>query len=98
MVVDSSGAVLNVGLDSPLAQEGAFRPTVLMQRISDALSNAGKPLSGREIEDRVRGKAMFTRQALAALVDDGHIAVEPGPHNSKQHRLLRPYPDHQKGA
>ncbi len=98
LVVDSSGDVLNVGLVAPLVQEGAFRPTVLMQRVSEALSNAGKPLSGRDIEDRVSGKAQAIRQALAALVDDGHIAVEPGPHNSKQHRLLRPYPDHQKGA
>ncbi len=97
LVVDSSD-VLDVVLHAPAEQEGPFRPTVLMQRISEALADAGKPLSGRDVEDRVRGKAQPIRQALAALVDDGHVLVEPGSHNSKQHRLVRPYPDPQESA
>lgn len=93
LVVDSSDPMLEVVLHPPGEREGPFRPTVLMQRVSEALTAAGRPLSGRDVEDRVSGKSQAIRQALAALVDDGHVAVEAGPHNSKQHRLVRPYPD-----
>lgn len=92
VVIDSSGAFLEVVVHPPAGQEGPFRPTVLMQRVSEALAGAGAPLSARDVEDRVAGKAQTVRQALAALVDDGHVEVQTGHHNSKQHRLVKPYP------
>ncbi len=87
------GRYVEVVVHPPAEQEGSFLPTNVMRRVSDALVTAGVPLSGRDVEDRVNGKAATVRQALAALVDLGHVAVERGHHNSKQHRLLRPYPD-----
>lgn len=97
LVIDDSGPFLEVVLHPPAAQQqGPFRPTVLMARVSEVLAAAGRPLSSRDVEDRVSGKAQGIRQALAALVDDGHVAVEAGPHNSRQHRLVRPYPDQQE--
>ncbi len=92
LVVDSTGPFLEAYVEPPAAQVGPFRPTVLMQRISEALVGAGRPLSGREVEDRVAGKAATVRQALGALVDEGHVEVELGHHNSRQHRLVKPYP------
>lgn len=81
----------------PEVASGPFRPTVLMQRVSDALAGAAEPLSGREIEDRVCGKAAAVRQALAALVDEGYVRVETGHHNSKQHHLVRAFDGEEEG-
>lgn len=92
LVVDSTGPVLDAYLEPPAVQVGPFRPTVMMQRVSEALAGAAGPLSTRDVEDRVPGKAATVRQALALLVDEGHVAIDPGHHNSKQHRLLSPYP------
>jgi hypothetical protein len=93
LVIDS-GLMLEVVVHPPThTQPGeVFRPTVLMERISEVLAAAGRPLSSREVEDRVSGKAQHKRQALAALVDDGHVEVVLGHHNSKQHRLVKPFP------
>ncbi len=43
------------------------------------------------------GKAAYVRQALAALVDEDYVLVEMGHHNSKQHRLVKPYPAPEEG-
>ncbi len=87
------GRVVEAVVHPPTEQDGAFLPTIVMRRVSDKLAAAGQPLSGREVEVRVGGKATTVRQALAALVDLGHVEVTAGPHNSKQHRLVKPYPD-----
>lgn len=92
LIVDSTGPLLDIYLEPPAVQVGPFRPTMMMQRVSEALAGAAAPLSTRDVEDRVPGKAATVRQALALLVDEGHVAVDPGHHNSKQHRLLSPYP------
>lgn len=92
LVVDSSGPFVEAVLHPPTTQEGPFRPTYLMTRVSAVLAKAVEPLAGREIEDRVTGKAANVRQAVAALMDDGHIEVTRGKNNAKLHRLLRPFP------
>lgn len=93
LVVDSSsGEFLEVVLHPPSQQDGPFRPTVVMARIADVLASAARPLSGREVGDRVSGKAGVVRQALAALVDDGHVQVENGARGAHLHRLVKPYP------
>lgn len=93
LVVDSSGPMLEAVIHPPSVIAEGFKPTVLMTRISEALVAAGRPLTTREVEDRVIGKATNKRHALAALVDDGHVTVQNGSHNSKQHVLVKPYPD-----
>lgn len=93
-VVDSSGPFTEAVLHSPAARnpDEPFVPTAVMTKVSAALVKADKPLSGREVEDRVPGKAQTIRLALAALVDEGHVAVEIGARNARLHRLLKPYP------
>jgi hypothetical protein len=68
-----------------------FRPTVLMGRVSEALSRASEPLSVRGILDRVTGKQEAIRAAIAALVDDGYVSTESGPRGAVLHRLVKPY-------
>jgi hypothetical protein len=92
LVVDSSSPELEVVLHPPSEQIGPFRPTVVMQRVSEALAGAGRPLSGRDVIDRVSGKQQVIRQALALLVDEGHVEVTDGPNRAKLHRLVRPFP------
>ncbi len=62
-------------------------------RIAKTLASAVEPLSQTHIEEHTPGKATATRKALLALVDSGHVVVEPGPRNAKLHRLVRSYPD-----
>jgi hypothetical protein len=74
--------------DSP----AEFKPTGIMGQISQALQDAGKPLSFRSINAAVRGKEATIRLAIEELTEDGHITVEPGPRNSYMHKLIHPYP------
>ena len=94
LVVDSSGPFVDVALHPPAVRDPSepFRPTVVMAKVSEALTKAGKPLTGRDLEARVTGKATVIRAALAALEDEGHIAIEAGARGARLHRLLIAYP------
>ncbi|OLL69853.1 Replicative DNA helicase (DnaB) [Pseudonocardia sp. Ae168_Ps1] len=86
--------VLNAAVVPPATEDDrtdTFRPTVLMGRVSKALTRADGPLTVRGIIDRVKGRGEDIRAAIAALVDDGYIAVENGPRGSYVHVLLRPF-------
>jgi hypothetical protein len=75
---------------------GDWRPTVLMARVSEALTKAGRPLGVRDVLDRVQGKRdTDIRRALAALVDDGYVQVDDGPRGAKLHTLVKPFGDDQ---
>jgi hypothetical protein len=78
-------------IEAPTEQGDSFRPTVYMHRISEAMAKANRPLKKGEIEDRVQGKAETKRLALATLIDEGHVALTPGPHNSLIHTLVKPF-------
>lgn len=82
---------LNGSITAPVKAEGPPRPTTLMHKVSEALGKAARPLSTRDILDRVPGKQAYVRQAIATLVDEGHIAVEDGPRGAHMHTLTRPY-------
>lgn len=71
----------------------AFQPTVIMQRVSDLLEQAGEdlPKTFNDIKRAVRGKSDYVRMAVDELVRLGHVAVADGPNNSKLHRLMSPY-------
>ncbi len=67
-------------------------PTALMQKISETLERVKKPLSKTAITERVQGRATSVREALAALVDAGHVEELSGDRGALLHRLIRPYP------
>ncbi len=54
-------------------KDETFRPTQLMQRVSDFLASTPDGSSQRAITDGVRGKESYIRDALAVLVDEGHV-------------------------
>lgn len=91
LVGESLGAgALHLNLLPPPEKVEAFRPTVLMERVRDAIRNAPEPLTTNGILDRVQGKAQDVRTAIACLVDDREVIVEKGPNNSRLHRLVEP--------
>lgn len=75
----------------PIERDGPYRPTGLMKQIADALTQAPEPLSGRGIEDRVKGNAADRRCALARLIDEGYVKAVPGSRNAVLHTLVRPF-------
>ncbi|MEQ4715831.1 hypothetical protein [Nonomuraea sp. B19D2] len=72
-----------------------FRPTGLMRKVSDALARAGAPLSKRDIEDRVQGKAEHVRAAVACLLDEGFIEVQRKG-NAQMHRIIKPFTEEER--
>lgn len=81
-----------VAADDANAEPRDWRPTVLMERVSVALAAAGSPLSFSKVAERVTGKRAHVATALDLLVREGYVSAEPGPRNSTQHTLLRPFP------
>ncbi len=71
---------------------GAFRPTTLMQRVSEALDAAPEPLTFNGITERVRGKREFLRTAVDVLLAEGYVTAEPGGRGGgHRHRSVRTY-------
>ncbi|MFE2132264.1 DNA primase [Streptomyces sp. NPDC059466] len=69
------------------ADEESKRIGALKRAVLEALDKAPEPLTGKGIEDRVRGKAADIRRAVAELSDIGQIVVRPGPRNATLHSL-----------
>ena len=68
-----------------------WRPTEVMRKVCDAMTKASKPLSQKDIIDRVKARANITRRALAILVDEKYIEERTGPHGAHLQTLVKPY-------
>lgn len=82
-------------LDSPARdhdENGQFRPTVLMERVSNYLYATPRPLSLNDIKKGVKGSNDGIAQAVDALVREGCIRVEDGPRGSTIHHLIEAFP------
>lgn len=98
VVIDSTGDTIKVSVQAPLhtvdndpRAAKTFRPTVLMQRISDFLQHAAEDVSQRTILEAVSGKDKAVKQALAVLVAEGYVNTTEGPRKSTLHKLVDPY-------
>ncbi|MEU1302819.1 AAA family ATPase [Streptomyces shenzhenensis] len=69
------------------ADEEQRRLNALKRKVLEALAGAREPLPGKGIEDRVSGRAVDIRQAVAALVDEGRITTTPGPRGATLHSI-----------
>lgn len=76
-------------------EEGRFRPTHLMEKISRHLEGLGPnvELSKRQITDAVTGKNDYLRAAIDRLTEDGNLgtATREGRGGGTVYRLLAPY-------
>jgi AAA domain len=69
----------------------SFRPTRLMERVSQFLEQANEPKSLRDILAGVSGKQDFVRKAVAALISDGFVSEEKGARGAHLHTSVQPY-------
>jgi hypothetical protein len=71
-------------------EEGEFRPTTLMERVSRQLELRGGEVDSRSvIEDAVTGKAVHVRLAIDRLVQEGYATEFEGPRKARGLRLER---------
>ena len=76
---------------APTDQEGRWKPTIYMERVSRELQKHDEPRSQKQVEEAVEGRATYTRQALEHLVDEGYISLEIGPRSAKLYASIKPY-------
>jgi hypothetical protein len=70
---------------------GGFRPTRLMEKVSEFVGAADHPPSRNEVEKGVGGKRDFVRQAIDCLLAEGYVTEQPGPHNSRSLKFKKHY-------
>ena len=75
----------------PVDEEGAFKPTIYMERVSRELEKHDDPLSRNQIEEAVQGKRDYVRDALDHLVADGYVSESVGPRNARMFASIAPY-------
>ena len=99
------GTLANMRLDSdpathqivwefepPEVQEnGKWKPTKNMHRVSDHLEKYPEGSSFAQIETALGGNHDYVRQAIQALIDDGFAAETAGPRNSRIVTIITPY-------
>lgn len=81
---------LNVRIEPPSGQDGEFRPTVLMGRVSDYLEQCGEQ-STNAVEKAVTGKRDAIRLALRVLETEGFITSRNGPRSSTLYLSIKPF-------
>lgn len=75
----------------PAADDGRFRPTDYMERISHVLEAASGPLGVNDVATRVRGNKKYVSEALEVLIEEGYVSQATGPNRSKLHTLIKPF-------
>lgn len=88
-IIESAADRVRTEIEPPRNND-EWRPTHLMERISSLLENGGAT-SKNGIEIAVRGDRNRIREALACLIQDGHVTTENGPRGSILCRLIKPF-------
>lgn len=98
VVVDSTvEGVITVTVEPPAAgvvdagRTDAFRPTALMERVSQFLEQGRSAQSENKILVGVTGKDSAIQKAVAVLIGEGFIRQHEGPRKAKLHEVVRPY-------
>lgn len=76
--------------------DAPFRPTIIMERISEALESATGPLNTRGVRAAVKGKNETLSLALDILVEEGYVLPEDGPRHATVYSSLRAFRDVQE--
>ncbi len=81
---------LNLPEAAPTDEAGNFRPTVLMERSSRTLEEAGDWRSANFVRKNTKGKDSGIDIALGALVAEGFVEGQAGPRGT-EYRSVRPF-------
>lgn len=76
--------------ETPKNDDGTFRPTLLMERISRYIEDNDQ-CTFTDIKENVQGKDKWLRDAIQVLVTEGHIARIDGARRAKLHHSTAPY-------
>lgn len=76
--------------DQPKNDDGTFRPTVLMEKISRFIEENDQ-CTFRAIKERVTAKDNLLRTAIGLLVTEGFVSRIDGPRGSKLHHSIALY-------
>jgi hypothetical protein len=93
-VVETGGAVCTwrIDPDDSRGEEGAFRPTALMAKVSWFLQQRqDEPQPLGQIEKAKLGKTDFVRQAVECLIAEGYVTEERGARAARLMRFERPF-------
>lgn len=82
------GGAVTISLEPPETGNAAFRPTVLMERVSLAVE-ADPGLSKRAIREAVRGKATAVDLALELLAAEGYVDAQRDGHTIRHYPVRR---------
>ncbi len=96
LVVESSpvdGACQwHIAEDASVADSGEFRPTGLMEQVSNYLALfTNEPKSRAAIEEAVKGKRGWVRVAIDVLIREGYAVEEKGERNARLVSLVRAF-------
>jgi hypothetical protein len=72
-------------------EKGEKRPDIKMEQISNKLSGREERLTVNEVKELVGGSGKHAGEAIAVLIEEGHLDAQPGPRGSKLLLLTRPY-------
>lgn len=89
IVTPRGGGRLDLALTA--GGEAAFRPTILMERVSAFLESQGGPVTQSEVTERVVGKGPTITEALRCLVAEGYVTRTRGAHNSWMNEFVSAY-------
>lgn len=85
------GLTIALRADDNTDDQGRFRPTKLMDKVSRYLEHAGHAVSLNSIEQNVNGNARYKRAAVDALVEDGYAIETRGPRDARMIESCRQY-------
>lgn len=74
--------------DASKADDGTFRPTGYMERVSRYLEKFTSPMSRADVLEHVTGKDAHLRTAMDALITEGFLMAVEGPRNSQMLTVL----------
>jgi hypothetical protein len=77
--------------DATTTPDGEFRPTILMQKLSEYLEAQAHPVSRRDVESNVNGANEWKRKALDVLIAEAYVTTEQGPRRSILCSSARPF-------
>jgi hypothetical protein len=98
VVVDSTGESPVVTIAPPGIQgsqdsdrQDAFRPTSLMQRVSEEIEKHPGELTKNKAAETAGGKKAHTLLAVDVLLDEGYVETKPGRNGYPVYTSVKPY-------
>lgn len=70
---------------------GEFKPTIYMEKVSRELGRHPEPRSRKQLEEGVKGKAEYVRDAIDWLVRDEYVTETAGARGARLYTMLKPY-------